>query len=103
MLDKTREEIGLADQATALLDNAAYQRAWEAVLTGLQEQRAKLPITDKDGAQALLICERMAYKFKGALESFVMTGRLVAEQFKIDAQKKTIRDRLTPPWLRKSA
>lgn len=103
MLDKTRDEIGLADQAKALMDNEAYKRAWAVVMDGLQEQRAKLPITDKDGAQALLICERMAYKFKGALESFVMTGRLVAEQFKIEAQQKTIRERLTPPWLRQSA
>jgi hypothetical protein len=101
MEDKIRAQIVLSEKAKALLDNEAYQKAWTAVMDGLQNQRAKLPITDKDGAQALLVCERMALKFRQALEGFVTTGKMLQEQLRIDNERQKWKDKLMPDWLRK--
>lgn len=102
MDDKTREQIILAERAKDVLDNDAYQEAWRALMDGLQKQRAKLPITDKDGAQALLVCERMALKFRSALEGFISTGKLVQEQLRLENERRSMSERFMPPWMRKA-
>ena len=103
MTDKTRDEIALGEQARFLLDNDAYKKAWTALLDGLADLRAKTPVTDKEQAQALLICERMALKFKKALEDFVVTGKFASDSLRLENERRSRLEALKPPWMRKTS
>lgn len=101
--DKARDEIALGEQARFLKDNDAYQKAWNAVQAGLADLRAKCPITDKEQAQALIMCERMTLKFKKALEDFIATGKFASDQLKLENERQSRLDKLMPPWMRKKS
>lgn len=103
MTDKTRDEIALGEQARFLLDNDAYKKAWAALLDGLTDLRAKTPVTDKEQAQALIICERMALKFRKALEDFVVTGKFASDSLRLENERRSRLEALKPPWLRKTS
>lgn len=103
MTDKIRDEIALGEQARFLLDNAAYKKAWTALLEGLADLRAKTPVTDKEQAQALIICERMALKFKKALEDFVVTGKFASDSLRFENERRSRLEALKPPWMRKTS
>jgi len=98
--DKIRDEIALGEQARFLTDNDAYKKAWTALMDGLADLRSKTPVTDKEQAQALIICERMALKFKKALEDFVVTGKFASDQLKLENERRSRLDKLKPPWMR---
>lgn len=100
--DKMADEIHRGERARAVLDSDAYKDAWKAMMAGLEDLRAKCPVTDMEQARALIVCERMALKFKAALEDFMTTGQLASEQLRLDIEKQAWRDRLKPPWMKRA-
>ena len=103
MTDKTRDEIALGEQARFLTENSAYKLAWTTLMAGLADLRSKTPVTDKEQAQALLICERMALKFKKALEDFIVTGKFASDSLRLENERLAMLERLKPPWMRKTS
>lgn len=76
------EQIYNADQAKLVLENEAFQRAFDDIKQELTEQWTKSPARDQDGREKLWLMLKLLEKVEICLKSSLDSGRLAAEELK---------------------
>lgn len=69
-------DIQLAEQAKGVLDNEAFQMAFETLNTELTTAWLSSPVKDADGREKLFLMVRLLSKVKTNLESMVTSGKM---------------------------
>jgi len=76
------------NEAQAVLDNAAYKAAMQALKDQITAEWMACPVRDKEGQTLLLQLAKLAAKFEGLFNGLVSDGKMA--QHRIDLDK--IRD-----------
>lgn len=74
------ERIYNADQAKLVLDNEAFQRAFEDIKQELTEQWKTSPARDQDGREKLWLMLKLLDKVHLCLQSSLDSGKLAAKE-----------------------
>lgn len=74
------ERIYNADQAKLVLDNEAFQRAFEDIKQELTEQWKTSPARDADGREKLWLMLKLLEKLEICLKSALDSGKLAAKE-----------------------
>jgi len=74
------ERIYNADQAKLVLDNEAFQRAFDDIKQELVEQWMKSPARDEAGRQSLWLMLKLLEKLEICLKSSLDSGKLAAKE-----------------------
>lgn len=81
-----------AARAKSILEDSAYQDAYEAVRAAIIEQWEQCPIRDKEGAHELKLMLKIHKDIEAHMRKAVKDGEFAAEELKRD---KTFAQRLT--------
>lgn len=74
------ERIYRADQARAVLENEAFQRAFSDIKQEITTQWTQSPVRDVEGREKLYSLLRLADKLELTLKASLTDGKLAAEE-----------------------
>ena len=74
------ERIYNADRAREVLDNEAFQQAFEDIKQELTDQWMKSPARDQDGREKLFLMLKMLEKVEICLKASLDSGKLAAKE-----------------------
>jgi hypothetical protein len=74
------EQIYNADQAKLVLENEAFQRAFDDIKQELIEQWTKSPARDQDGREKLWLMLKLLEKVEICLKSSLDSGKLAVKE-----------------------
>lgn len=79
-----QQEVQRGIDASAVLDNAAYQEAMALLKTAVIQQWKESSIRDAEGQRLLLQMARIADQFEGLLAGIVERGKLAKKKIDLD-------------------